>query len=1260
MYRLSRSYHLLVAITATALLVIAVFFQPTLIQNSIVVLLAAGTCLLLTLLPVYIGSSAITLIPVVTITIGVIFNLTSAALGVAIGIITGYGTVWLLRVYTSGKKDSIDLLQIAFQIGLQIIPLSLVLFITQIIPLSSSSIENTRIYLASTLFVIFHGLLYAFDKPFRIEIKSASAWRKWLSLIVIELLLLTISIVGIQAYSTIQNNILAGLFFIIILISLALNRIGVTRIRLERHLHELSTLNTISLSLSSTIQLSDLLEVLQSQVTQFLGVNNFYIALYDSEQQEIWYPFAVKFGERVKWARRSKAERLTDRVILEQKPILIPKNAQKELVRTGMPPGDDALYSWMGVPLISEGQAVGCLGVFSITHKVDFTEDDLQLLTTIAGQLSVAIENSLLYEQAHQRSAQMETLNQLSNLLTANLDLKNMLVQICKSVAQVTEAHQSAIFLTDDEGKLYLAHAEGISEGDQVQIETIFVGRWQKTSWETQFTPRLVRDAYTETLQPDEIESLQNLDILAWGNFPLTTPSGTIGFLTVYFNAPYTLPLDQVELLETFAAQAAMAVQNARLYTLTDQALEVRMQQIAILEAVGRRLLANLDMEQLLPLILDYAIEFTRSPWGLLGIYQSQDNQLEVKAQRGYTFSQKFWSVEDSVTGKAIQSRSLINLSDTAQDPLYRDVTEGKTHSQLSVPLIYEDQIKGVITLESDHYNAYGENEESLVVQLANSAALAINNAQLYNELQRRLREQSTLYVVTSHLVSSIDPDNLLSFIREAIESAIQPIHTGVYLYTETEDQYILTYPTLPDELPEKLAGNVFELLVPISINVDILKAPSSDFNLREQLKTPEFARGYIIPLESKNQKLGAILLHLQQDQLLQVNTVQLLQSIAAQSTIALENALLFSDVLAARERLSTILNTIQEGILVIDTTGKIVLVNQPVHLFAGQEIEGLIGTQLTQLPTQYLNVLGFTSSQAADISNQLKLGVVLESPKTFIQSDKNMSDRILERTIIPVKIPGGKVAGAMIILHDKTEEHKIQQTRETITDTLIHDLRSPLTAVRAALDILSESAEDLNIEDELALQALSLGQSNAQKVLKLVDSLMEIARMQSGEIELELKKLDLHSMVDQIIKNYSILANEYGVFISNEIPKNFPNINADHEKIERVFSNLIDNGLKYTPAGGKITVSGNCQEHNQVIIQIIDTGPGIPEEYRETIFERFQKVPNQTSRRHGTGLGLAFCQLVIEAHGGNIWVEANQPVGSTFVINLPAMPLTE
>jgi PAS domain S-box-containing protein len=173
------------------------------------------------------------------------------------------------------------------------------------------------------------------------------------------------------------------------------NRLSVPRSLLERRARELASLSQISRTLSSSIDLEIVLEAIQLQVSQVLNVNNFYVALYDSGDQQIWYPLAVKHGQRQAWSRRPLTDRLTDRVIQLREPILLPHHARQELARIGLPPSEDAPYAWVGVPLVTSERVMGCMAVFSLSPDGEFTKADLNLLTILAGQASVAIEIAL-------------------------------------------------------------------------------------------------------------------------------------------------------------------------------------------------------------------------------------------------------------------------------------------------------------------------------------------------------------------------------------------------------------------------------------------------------------------------------------------------------------------------------------------------------------------------------------------------------------------------------------------------------------------------------------------------------------------------------------------------------------------------------------------------------------------------------------------------------------------------------------------------
>jgi signal transduction histidine kinase len=249
-------------------------------------------------------------------------------------------------------------------------------------------------------------------------------------------------------------------------------------------------------------------------------------------------------------------------------------------------------------------------------------------------------------------------------------------------------------------------------------------------------------------------------------------------------------------------------------------------------------------------------------------------------------------------------------------------------------------------------------------------------------------------------------------------------------------------------------------------------------------------------------------------------------------------------------------------------------------------------------------------------------------------------------------------VIGWMIVVRDITEEHEIEQAREAITETVVHDLRSPMSAIVGALEMLSECLNEA--EDPVIQQALLVAQRSANRVLALTEALLDIARLQSGRMEIASDTINLSKLVSELLAEFTALANDDSVIIRSEIPALLPILRADRDKLIRVLTNLVDNAIKFSSHGDAITISAESTAENQVTIKVKDSGPGIPPDYREKIFERFVQVPGLRGRRRGTGLGLAFCRLAVEAHGGRIWVESPPEGGSIFTFTLPVDPNSE
>lgn len=234
----------------------------------------------------------------------------------------------------------------------------------------------------------------------------------------------------------------------------------------------------------------------------------------------------------------------------------------------------------------------------------------------------------------------------------------------------------------------------------------------------------------------------------------------------------------------------------------------------------------------------------------------------------------------------------------------------------------------------------------------------------------------------------------------------------------------------------------------------------------------------------------------------------------------------------------------------------------------------------------------------------------------------------------------------------EKEQLEALERLRQETTDLVVHDLRNPLGIIMGVVQMLRlVLPEEVLKENEELLQ---LAESNTQRLQNLVDSMLSVTRMEAGAEELNLVPINLATMIQEAMGRVAPYVKRYNIKMRATLPEELPRVTADETKIDRVLANLIDNAMKYTPEGGAITIVAEAVD-NEVMVRVTDTGPGVPEEYREAIFGRFSQVPGEKPKRRGFGLGLTFCQLVVAAHGGRIWVEPGENgVGSRFVFTLP------
>ncbi len=1110
----------------------------------------------------------------------------------------------------------------------------------------------------TTLFISLHWLDHIlFDSP-------KALIREFPIPFLVALIPVPFGIINAAAYIMLGFQTLIIYGAIVALFSLVVSRLIFADRNIKRRIKEISTISSISQAMRSSLDLDDLLGTIYTQVSQLLQVQNFYIALHDTVDDLITYPLAIRDGAIQEWHERNFMDRLTDRVILQGTAILIAHDAPQTLRTMGLPELENAPEAWLGVPLLSPERTIGCLAVFHTDEGKTFETHDLDILTTLAGQAAVAIENALLYEQTRNRAQALASLNEITASMSSTLDPERALELVSQSIIRVGGGEKSAIFLYEkDLGELFLAHGLNLTDGFMKAWMTIPMEEEERIQAFILERPILVADVDESPLSQTIKTQLKEEGIQAFADFPLITPSGTIGQLSVYFAEKESLQQDQIELLKTFAAQAALAVANARAHAATDLALRKQVDQLATLETIGLEMNATLDTKELFEAILKHALRITNASQGNLSIFDPEQYALRIVAQRFYPdtprSNENIFNINDGAPGIAYQTGKICHVVDTQSDPDYGNWINSQTRSLLSVPITRQSNVLGVITVENTKPSAFTGEHEKFLAQLAAQAAVAITNARLYQQIETRLHEQSLLFTASTHIASTLDSDAIAMAIAESVSIALESDGAKVSRWNPEENTLSLQA-GIWNGTPEKSVAVILQASEINAIETAIRESTTVQWTLKDAPSPAAkvYLSGFhgaasilIVPIIAGDQTLGTIEVFSAKERLYVENTIRTAQTIASQAAIALENTELFRRIRESHNRLMAILNSTRESMLMIDPQGKIILANSQFAAQAGLPVERLIGKNLTSAEFDLTRTLGFGHEELRDFIVRLERGDADREKATVFESAKSPR-RTYQRSITPVREAGGLLIGSLLVFRDVTEEQELEEARKQLTEMIVHDLRGPLTAILGSLKLLEDTIPAKS-PSPVAKQAITVSHRSVQQMLDLVNSLLDIAKLESDEIDLAVESVSLKQLCEEMVETYVHEANEAGIILNCTCAKRLSKISVDKEKIRRVIGNLLDNALRFTPTGGRVDLTSQKSDGG-ILIQVIDTGPGVPEEFQERIFERFGQVPGLDGKRRGTGLGLAFARLAVDAHGGKIWVDKNPVGGSIFSVYLP------
>ncbi len=411
------------------------------------------------------------------------------------------------------------------------------------------------------------------------------------------------------------------------------------------------------------------------------------------------------------------------------------------------------------VPLRIERTLIGWVG-FGLKERGGlYPRDERERLASLADQCGVAIQNALTYRESEGRARQLALLNRMGSTLTSTLDLDELLKRFLMAVMEVFAVDAGSLLLLDEgSGELLFRVALG-STAEQLVGKHLPSGIRSIAGYVVQTNePFLSNEVGRERQWYSGIDTMTGTTTRQMVAVPIAHRGGVIGVVEMMNRrdrAPFTE--EDVDLLVALAAQAAIVIENARLYSSTDEALQQRVEELSTMQSIDRQLNATLDFDLVMDRTLQWSIQIARASAGFVGLIVEEDleKRMWIAASRGYPASlvqyrAQLWSLDRGIVGRVARTAKAERIGDVSQNPDYFE-QRPSTRSELAVPVVREGQVIGVINLESDEAEAFGDQEEAFAMRLADHAAIAIENARLYEQLRQANQSKSEFVDTVAH-----------------------------------------------------------------------------------------------------------------------------------------------------------------------------------------------------------------------------------------------------------------------------------------------------------------------------------------------------------------------------------------------------------------------------------------------------------------------------------------------------------------------------
>lgn len=1065
---------------------------------------------------------------------------------------------------------------------------------------------------------------------------------------------------------------------------------------------ELSTLQTVSTQVASTLDLWTVLETITSATLELTDAAAAEVYLYETDNDRLAFATALsKDGARAcvggqlsgngpiaRAARTGETVALTD--------LTDPQADADGWRACGM-------QSLIALPLKRAARVLGVLAV-ALGVSRPFSDHEVRIMGLLGEQAAIAIERTRLFADESRRSAQLALINQVARQATATLNLNEILDMAAVSIRRGFGYFNIALFLVDraaDEVVLRSiagGHAIVMRRGYRQSVGEGIVG-WVAKTGESLLVNDIAQEPRYRPILPTIKPVGSELAV------PIVRGNEVIGVLDIRNLERGAFDQGDVDAMEALADQLSIAIDNARLYEETQR----RVAELSAVQDTNLRVVSELDTAQVLHAVARNVLDLAGADDVYIFLHNPADGQI--------TFGTALWRSEpswvslqkrpDRFTRAVLESSRSLVINHAREHPHFaeaRPLAGGQGASIEAIagfPLLGTAGVVGVMSVAYLRPHIFGADELRILGLLASQAAVAITNARLYEETRQRLEELTMLHEVSLAAASTPSPEEIAERVIAVVEQGLGFECQSVYLVDEKRGTLELVGRDAgrrdrPSELPkgEGLAGWVAECGIAQRIG-DV----SQDVRYVEII--PGVRSALVVPLAIGDRVIGVLEASSSYHDAFSADDERLIVTVARQLAVAIENARLYQETERRLTEVSTLYQLARQVNTSLDVQDRLnsivwslkqamgcrscsIALSDPINdvleiraeagiegkwrkdfkLRLGEGVAGRVAAEGRPMyvpdTLEMADFIFFDHSVRSLLTVPLSvqdkiigtLSVDSDQPHAFSAADERLIGIAAAQAAIAIenaRLYTSLEHRARNLAEAYAELQEVDRLRDEMVQNVSHELRTPLTFVKGYVELLL--ACDAGPLTDLQKEYLEVVIEKTDTVTRLVSDIMFLQH--ANQVPKE-TSISLTKLARRALQGCAATAEQAGLILVENIPDDLPPVRGDAGRLLQVFDNLLGNAIKFSPNGGHILVTvEDVGEMEQV--SVADEGVGIPKDQQEKIFERFYQVDGSARRRFsGIGLGLTIAKRIVEAHGGEMWVGSEPGEGSTFYFTIP------